>query len=65
MRLRPHLDYSDHLDYYDKIFNESCHKKLESTQYNAALAKSGAIQVTNIVQLSQKLVSSPSKTNVS
>ena len=28
MCLRPHLDYSDHLDYYDKIFNESAIKNL-------------------------------------
>ena len=34
--IRPHLDYCDVI--YDKIFNESLHKKLESAQCNAALA---------------------------
>ena len=39
--IRPHLDYCDVI--YDKIFNESWYKKLESAQYNAALAIAGAI----------------------
>ena len=38
----PYLDYSDVV--YDKIYNDSWHKKLESTQYNAALAITGAVQ---------------------
>ena len=37
--MRPHLDYCDVID--DKIFNESWHKKLESAQYNVALAITG------------------------
>ena len=39
--IRPHLDYCDVI--YDKILNESWHKKLESAQYNAELAITGAI----------------------
>ena len=45
------LDYCDVI--YDKIFNEFWHKKLESAQYNAALAITGAIQGTNTVKLNQ------------
>ena len=37
---RPHIDYSDII--YDQPQNESCNK-LESAQYNAALAITGAI----------------------
>ena len=40
--IRPYLDYGDII--YDKAFNESFHKKLESLQYNAALAITGAIR---------------------
>ena len=43
---RPHLDYGD-VSFMIKVFNESFHKKLESIQYNAALATSSAIQSTN------------------
>ena len=39
---RPHLDYGDII--YDKTFNESFHGKLESLQYNATLAITGAIE---------------------
>ena len=39
--IRPHLDYGDII--YDKAFNESFHAKLESLQYNATLAITGAI----------------------
>ena len=39
--IRPYLDYCHVI--YDKIFNESWHKKLESAQYNAALAITEAI----------------------
>ena len=42
---RPHLDYGDVI--YEKVFNQSFHKKLESVQYNAALAMTGAILETN------------------
>ena len=34
--LRPHLDYGDII--YDQAHNLSFHQKLESIQYNAALA---------------------------
>ena len=40
--IRPHLDYRDII--YDKAFNESFHAKLESLQYNAQLAITGAIR---------------------
>ena len=40
--IRSHLDYRDII--YDKAFNESFHAKLESLQYNAALAITGAIR---------------------
>ena len=51
--VRPLLDYSDVI--YDKIFNEFWHKKLESAQYNAALALTATIRGTNTVKLYQKL----------
>ena len=38
--LRPHFDYGDAI--YDRAFNESFQNKLESVQYNAALAITGA-----------------------
>ena len=47
--IRPHLDYCDVI--YDKIFDESWHKKLESAKYNAALAITGAIRGTNTEKL--------------
>ena len=51
--IRPHLDYCDVI--YDKIFNESWHKKLESAQYNVALAITGAIRGTDTEKLYQEL----------
>ena len=36
----PHLDYGNIV--YDQAFNESFHKYLESIQYNAAIAITGA-----------------------
>ena len=39
--IRPYLDYCDVI--CGKIFNESWYKKLESAQYSAALAITGAI----------------------
>ena len=38
----PYLDYRDIL--YNKAFNESFHQKIESIQYNACLAITGAIR---------------------
>ena len=43
--VRPHLDYSDII--YDKDFIGSFQKKLESIQYNAALAITRAIRRTS------------------
>ena len=40
--VRPHLDYGDII--YDKAFIGSFQKKLETIQYNAALAITGAIR---------------------
>ena len=40
--IKPHLDYRDII--YDKAFNKSFHAKLESLQYKAALAITGAIK---------------------
>ena len=40
--IRPHLDYGDII--YDRAYNESFHQKLESVQYNAALAKLESVQ---------------------
>ena len=40
--VRPHLDYGDVI--YDQHYNNSFHQKLESTQYNAALAITCAIR---------------------
>ena len=38
--VRPHLDYGDVI--HDQHYNNSFHQKLESMQYNAALAITGA-----------------------
>ena len=40
--IRPHLDYGDII--CDKAYNETFHAKLESLQYNASLAITGAIK---------------------
>ena len=42
---RPHLDYGDTI--YDQTFNESFHQSIESIQYNAAIAVTGAIRGTS------------------
>ena len=51
--VRPHLDYGDVL--YDQAFNVSFHEKLESTQYNACLALTGAIRRTSKEKIYQEL----------
>ena len=51
--LRPHLDYGDII--YDQGYKESFHQKLESIQYNAALAITGAIRGTSREKLYQEL----------
>ena len=43
--IQPHLDYGDTV--YDRAFNESVHKKLESIQYNAAIAIPETIRGTS------------------
>ena len=48
---RPHLDYGDIL--YDQAYNMSFHHKLESIQYNACLAITGAIRGTSKEKLYQ------------
>ena len=40
--IRPHLDYGDMI--YDQTFNMSFQQKMETIQYNAALAITGAIR---------------------
>ena len=49
----PHIDYGDIV--YDRAFNESFHKNLESFQYNAAIAITGAISGTSSEKLFQEL----------
>ena len=51
--IRPHLDYGDVI--YDHAFNESFHQRLESIQYNAAIAITGAIRGTSLEKLFQEL----------
>ena len=51
--IRPHLDYGDII--YDQAYNCSFHQKLESVQYNAALAITGAIRGSSREKLYQEL----------
>ena len=51
--LRPHLDYGDVI--YDHAFDESFQNKLESVQYNVALAITGAIRGSSREKLYQEL----------
>ena len=51
--IRPHLDYGDIK--YDQAYNASFHQKLDSLQYNAALAITGAIRGTSKQKLYDKL----------
>ena len=51
--IRPHLDYGDII--YDKTFNESFHAKLESFQYKAALAITGAIKGSSTEKVYEEL----------
>ena len=51
--IRPHLDYGDII--YDQAYNDSFHQKLESIQYNAALAITGPIRGTSRAKLYQEL----------
>ena len=49
----PHLDYCDII--YDEAYNETLHQKLESIQYNACLALSGAIRGSSREKLYHEL----------
>ena len=51
--IRPHLDYDDVL--YDQAFDHSFHPKIESIQYNACLAITGAIRGTSREKIYQEL----------
>ena len=55
---RPHLDYGYKI--YDETFNESFHQRIESMQYNTAIAITGAIRGTS----SEKLVRLSDSVNV-
>ena len=51
--IRPHLDYGDII--YYQAYNASFHQKLDSIQYNAALAITGAIRGTSKEKLYNEL----------
>ena len=50
---KSHLDYGDVI--YDRAFNDSFHQRLESIQYNAAIAITGTIRGTSSEELFQEL----------
>ena len=50
---RPHLDYG--VIIYGQAYSLSFHQKLESIQYNAALALTGAIRGSSREKLYQEL----------
>ena len=50
---RPHLDYGDVI--YDQPNNDKLSEKIESIQYNATLAITGAIRGTSREKLYQEL----------
>ena len=50
--VKPHLDYGDVI--YDQSFNNTFHQKMESIQYNAALAITGAIRGSSREKLYQE-----------
>ena len=51
--IRPHLDYVDVI--FDQAFDNSFHQRLESIQYNAALAITETIRGTSRESLYQEL----------
>ena len=51
--MRPHLDHGGVI--FDQAFNNSFHQRLESIQYNATLAITGAIRGTSKEKLYQEL----------
>ena len=50
--IRPHLEYGDII--YDQAYNLSFYQKLESSQYNAALALTGEIRDSSRGKLYQE-----------
>ena len=50
--IRPHLEYGDII--YDQAYNLSFYQKLESSQYNAALALNGEIRDSSRGRLYQE-----------
>ena len=57
--IRPHLDYGDVI--YDQAYTTSFHQKIESVQYNSALAITGAIRGTSKEKLYHELGLNPLK----
>ena len=51
--IRPHLDYGDVI--YDQPHNDTLCRMIESVQYSAALAKTGAIKGSSRERLHQEL----------
>ena len=51
--MKPHLGYADII--YDRAYNSSFHQNIESIQYNAALAITGAIRGTSKEKIYQEL----------
>ena len=51
--IRLHLDYGDVV--YNQLYNMSFHQKLESIQYDACLAITGAMRSTSKEKLYQEL----------
>ena len=51
--VRPHLDYCDVI--YEQHYNNTLNQKLETIQYNAALAITGAISGSSRVKIYQEL----------
>ena len=51
--IRPHLDYGDVI--YHQAYTASFQQKIESVQYNLALAITGAIKGTSTEKLYQEL----------
>ena len=51
--ITPHLDYGEVI--YDRAYNTSLHQNLESLQYSAAIAITGAIRETSSEKLFQEL----------
>ena len=51
--IRPYRDHGDII--YDQAYNLSFHQKLESIQYNAALALTGTIRGSSMEKFYQEL----------